>query len=115
MAYIKLEKPYLGQPQKQSRLLLLQKFETHHGHDQRPFVLEIRTTNAVPDLPAVFFMGSPVALYSKRLSTFPTHERLDSMLSLVMCLEGSEIFEWPCSRVINVVLATLCTAIAWQL
>uniref|UniRef100_A0A2P2N5S1 Uncharacterized protein n=1 Tax=Rhizophora mucronata TaxID=61149 RepID=A0A2P2N5S1_RHIMU len=57
-------------------------------------------------------MGSPISPHSKGLTTFSTHERFDTVLPLVMRLKGSKIFERLCSRVINVVLATRCAAIA---
>ena len=79
---------------------------------KRPLVLEIRATDAIPKLPAVLFMGSPIPPHSKSLAAFPAHEGLNPMLPLVMCLKGSKILEGLCSRVINVVPATWCTAIA---
>jgi hypothetical protein len=81
---------------------------------QRPLVLEIRPANAIPNLPTVLLMGSPITFNCKWLPTFPAHEGLGPMLSLVMCLEGSKIFERPCSWVLYVVFASLCTAIAWE-
>nr|GMC90688.1 hypothetical protein GOBAR_DD21807 [Ipomoea batatas] len=68
-------------------------------------VLEIRAADAIPDLAAVLLVRPPVALHGQGLPTFPAHERLRPVLSLVVCLEGSEVFQWPGSWVINVVLA----------
>ena len=61
---------------------------------ERSFVFEIRTTSAIPKLPTVLLMGSPITSHREGLATFSTHEWLDPMLSLVMGLEGSEVFEW---------------------
>jgi len=57
-------------------------------------------------------MGPPITPNSKSFAAFSAHEGLDSMLSLVMSLEGPKIFEWLCSWMINVVLAFRCTTIA---
>jgi hypothetical protein len=81
---------------------------------QRPLVLKIRPTSTIPNLPTVLLMGSPITFNCKCLATFPTHEGFGPMLSLVMCLEGSKIFERPCSWVLDVVLAPWCAAVAWQ-
>lgn len=62
---------------------------------ERPLVLEIRTTDAVPDFATVLLMGSPVSFHSKGLIAFSAEEVLYSMLSFVVGLEGSEVFEWP--------------------
>ena len=79
-----------------------------------PLVLEIWPTSTVPKFPTVLLVGSPVTSHSKGLTTLPTHERLDSMLSLVMGLKGSEVFEWSWSWMIDVVPAPGCTAKAWE-
>lgn len=62
---------------------------------ERPFVFEIRATNAVPNLTTVFLVGSPIAFNSERFGTFSAHKGFDAVLSLVMCLEGSKVLEWP--------------------
>ena len=81
---------------------------------KRPLVLEIRATDAIPKLPTVLFMGPPITSHCKTLTTFSTHEGLDSMLPLVVCLKSSEIFKGLCSWVINVVPASWGTTIAWK-
>lgn len=81
---------------------------------QRPLVLEIRTTSAIPKLATILLMGSPISPHCKWLPTLSTCKGLGSMLSLVVCLESSKIFErsWP--WVVYVVLAFWCTTIAWE-
>ena len=58
------------------------------------FMFKIRATKAIPNLATILLVGSPIALNSKGFGAFSTSERLDAVLALVMCLEGSEIFEW---------------------
>lgn len=60
-----------------------------------PLVLEIRAANAEPELPAVLLVCPPVTSYCKWLPTFPAPERLRAVLALVMCLQGSEVLQWP--------------------
>lgn len=59
-------------------------------------------------------MGPPVAFDGEGLPTLAAHERLDTMLPLVVGLEGPKIFERLGSRVVDVVLAALRTAVARQ-
>ncbi len=70
------------------------------------FVLEVRTTGAVPELSAVLLVGPPIATNGKGLTAFATHEGLDSMLPLVMRLQGAEVLQWLGSRVRDVVSAS---------
>lgn len=77
-----------------------------------PLVLEIRATDAIPKLATILLVSSPIAPHSKGFATFPAHEGLDSMLPLVMRLEGSEIFQRLSSRVIDVVSAAGGAAVA---
>lgn len=79
---------------------------------ERPLVLEIRTTNAVPKLSTILLMGSPITPHGESFAAFSTHEGLDSMLSLVMGLKSTEIFEGFWSGVIDVVPAARCATIA---
>jgi hypothetical protein len=70
------------------------------------FVLEVRATGAVPQLSAVLLVGPPVATNGKGLTAFATHEGLDSVLPLVMRLQGAEVLQWLGSRVRDVVSAS---------
>ena len=72
---------------------------------ERPLVLEIGTTNTVPNLATIFLMSPPVALDRKGFAALSTHEGLDAVLALVVSLEGAEVLERPRPRVVNVVLA----------
>ncbi|PPD81260.1 hypothetical protein GOBAR_DD21807 [Gossypium barbadense] len=78
---------------------------------ERPFVLEIRPANAKPELPAVLLVCPPIPSHCKGLTAFSALERLCSMLSLVMCLQSSEILQWSRPWVIYIVFATLSTAV----
>lgn len=61
---------------------------------ERSLVFKIRTTDTVPDFATVLLMGSPISFDSKGLTAFSAQEVFYSMLSFVMGLEGSEVFEW---------------------
>lgn len=80
---------------------------------ERSFVFEIRPTAAIPQLAAVLFMCSPIAFDGEGFAAFSAHKRLCSVLSLVMSLESSEVFEWLGSWMVDVVLAALSTTVAW--
>jgi len=77
-----------------------------------PLVLEIRTTTAIPQLPTILLMSPPVPFHCECFRTFSAHKRLSPMLSFVMGLECSEILQWLCPRVVDVVFAALSTAVA---
>ena len=77
-------------------------------------MLEIRSASAVPQLAAVLLVRSPVPFDGESLPTFSAAEGLRAVLALVVSLESSEVFEWFRSRVVDVVLAALGTAVAWQ-
>ena len=77
-------------------------------------MFEVRTTRAKPTLAAILLVSSPVTFHSQALSTFPTHERLHTMLPLVMRLQGSEILQRLCPWVVYVVFAPLCATVAWD-
>lgn len=79
---------------------------------ERPLVLEVRPANAVPELSTVLLVGSPVAPDSERLATLAAHEGLDPMLALVVCLQRPEVLERLRPRVVDVVPATGCAAVA---
>jgi hypothetical protein len=79
---------------------------------KRAFVLEVGTTSAVPQLSAVLLVGPPVTSNSKCLTTFSTHEWLDSVLPLVMRLQGAEVLQWFGPRVFDIVAASLRTTVA---
>ena len=79
---------------------------------QGALVLKVRATNAEPQLPTILLMRAPVTPYCKCLTTFSTHERLDPVLSLVMCLQRPKIFQWFRPWVLDIVAAPLCTAVA---
>lgn len=66
---------------------------------ERPLVLEIGATKAVPDLSTVLLMCPPVAFHREWLGAFLAAEGLGAMLALVMSLESSEVLERPYSRV----------------
>jgi len=76
-------------------------------------VLKIGPTNAIPKLATVLLMGSPVTSNRECLATFPTHEGLDAVLSLVVGLQGAEVFEGLSPRMVYVVPTPWCAAIAW--
>ena len=59
-----------------------------------PLVLEIRPTSAVPQLPAVLLVGSPVPSHRERLAALAARERLDPVPPLVVGLESPEVLEW---------------------
>ncbi len=75
-------------------------------------MLEVGTTSAVPQLSAVLLVGPPVTSNSKCLTTFSTHEWLDSVLPLVMRLQGAEVLQWFGPRVFDIVAASLRTTVA---
>lgn len=77
-----------------------------------PLVLEIRAADAKPKLATVLLVSSPIPPHCEGLAAFPAHEGLDAMLPLVMRLEGSEIFQWLGSRVVDVVSAAWGAAVA---
>lgn len=79
---------------------------------ERPLVLEVGPANAVPELPAVLLMSPPVAPDRERLATLAAHERLDTMLALVVRLQCPEVLERLCPWVVNVVPATRRAAVA---
>lgn len=81
---------------------------------ERPLVLEVRAARAIPELATVLLVGPPVATHSERLAALPAHEGLDPVLALVVGLEGPEVLEWLRPRVVDVVLASRRTAVAWQ-
>jgi hypothetical protein len=58
-------------------------------------------------------MGSPIPLNGKCFAAFSTHKWLGTMLSFVMGLKGPEVLQWFSSWMVDVVLAPLCTAVAW--
>jgi len=59
-------------------------------------------------------MGPPVAFHSQGFATFSARKGLGAMLTFVMCLKCTEIFQGLGPRMVDVVLASLGTAIAWQ-
>lgn len=77
-------------------------------------VLEVGATKTVPNLAAVLLVGPPIALNGEGLAAFPAHEGLRAVLAFVVSLEGSEVLEGPCPRVVDVVLAPRRTAVARQ-
>lgn len=80
---------------------------------ERALVLEIRSTKAIPKLTAVLLMCPPVTSDCQGLSTFATFERLDAMLSLVMRLQCTKILKGLSTRVVDIVPASSCAAVAW--
>lgn len=68
----------------------------------------------IPELPTILLVSPPIASHCKGFTAFPTHERLDPMLPLVMRLKRSEIFQRLRSRVIDVVPAPCRTAVTRQ-
>lgn len=78
------------------------------------FVFEIWATAAIPKLPTILFMGSPISFDSQSFATFSAHKWLGSMLSFVVGLEGSKVLQWLGSWMVDVVLAPLSAAITWQ-
>lgn len=81
---------------------------------ERSLVFKIRATNAIPNPSAVLLMGSPIPFDGESLATFSTHEGLDTMLPLVVGLEGPKVLEMPRSWVLYVVLASWRATIAWE-
>lgn len=79
---------------------------------ERPLMLEIGTTDAKPALAAVLLVGSPVTFDGQQLPTLAAREGLDTVLPFVVSLKRSEVLERLGSRVLYVVLASLCAAIA---
>lgn len=77
-------------------------------------MLEIGTTDAEPQLPTVLLVGAPVSSNRKGLSTLVAYEGLGPMLSFVVGLESAEVLERLRSWVVDVVLATLSAAVAWD-
>lgn len=75
-------------------------------------VLEIRATNAVPKLATILLVRPPVSAHGERLPALATHEGLQPMLALVVCLQGSEILEWLRPWVVDIVAAPRCAAVA---
>lgn len=82
---------------------------------ERALMFEVRATKAIPNLATILLVGSPIAFDREGFGAFSTSERLDSMLSLVMRLEGAEVLERSGPRVVDVVFAPWRAAIAWQL
>ena len=81
---------------------------------ERPLVLEVGAAEAVPYLAAVLLVRAPVALHGERLGALAAHERLAAVLPLVVRLKGPEILQGPRARVLDVVLAPRCAAVARQ-
>ena len=79
---------------------------------ERTFVLEIGTTTTIPEFATILLMRTPVPLDCEGLSAFSTREWLGTVLSFVVRLEGSKVFQGLSSRVVDVVLAALGTTIA---
>lgn len=77
-------------------------------------VLEIRAANAIPELPAVLLVGSPIPSHGKGLAALAAHEGLDPMLPLEVRLQRPEVLQRLCTRVLYVVPAPLRTAITRQ-
>ena len=55
---------------------------------ERSLVLEIRTTNAKPELSAVLLVGSPVTFDGQQLATLATCEGFHAMLPFVVSLQS---------------------------
>lgn len=79
---------------------------------ERSLVLEIRATNAKPSFAAVLLVCPPVSFHSQQLAASATLEGFHAMFPLVVSLKSSKIFERLGFRVVDVVLASLCAAIA---
>lgn len=81
---------------------------------ERALVLEIRATKAEPTLATVLLVGAPVTLDGKGLATLAASEGLESVLALVVCLEGPKVLQWLSLWVVYVVLASFLAAVAWH-
>ncbi|KAH7511550.1 hypothetical protein FEM48_ZijujUnG0004000 [Ziziphus jujuba var. spinosa] len=79
---------------------------------ERSLVLEIRTTNAKPSFATVLLVCPPISFHRQQLAAFPTHKGFHPMFPLAVSLQRSEIFQRLSSRVVYVVLASFCAAIA---
>lgn len=75
-------------------------------------VLEIGATDAVPKLATILLVRSPVPAHGERLTALAAHEGLEAMLALVVCLQGSEVLQRLGPRVVDVVAAPRCAAVA---
>lgn len=81
---------------------------------ERPLVLKVGTTKAKPTLAAVFLVGAPVTFDGQRLAALAAGEGLVAVLTLVVSLEGAEVFQRFGCWVVDVVFAPFFAAIAWH-
>lgn len=77
-------------------------------------VLEVRATDAEPELPAVLLVGAPVASHCECLAALAALEGLDAVLALVVGLQSAEVLEGLGPWVVDVVAAAGSTAVARQ-
>ena len=77
-----------------------------------PFVLEVGAADAEPALAAVLLVRPPVAFDGQQLAALAAHEGLHAVLALVVSLQRPEVLEGLRARVLDVVLAPFCAAVA---
>lgn len=82
---------------------------------ERPFVLKIRPTSAKPKFPTVLLMSPPIPSNSEGFAALSASEGLQTVLPLVVGLQGAEVLERLGLGVGNVVLAPMDAAVAWEL
>lgn len=81
---------------------------------ERTLVPEIRPAGAEPKLATVLLMRAPVSTHRKRLGAPATLKWLGPVLALVVGLQRVEVFERLGPWVLDVVLASLSTTVAWD-